>query len=220
MSTWALENHFLQFTGQANKIDRLINTESNPELMPGPTELWHFCLLNFRNHTLIIYMDCTSFSAIAWLTEFFGFVFRNTVTCRSLSVWPSVHSATVSLSAALHHVLLTPPFYLLSSPIMDQALRGQHWSIEEPRRGFWMWTTTCTPILSTFKFNRHQKKRRRKKKISPNLFERNDKIYCCRPLGDLFSSLRCVKCVLAFFLSSVLLFKCMDGERHPPKLQS
>lgn len=106
------------------------------------------------------------------------------------------------------------------SPIMDQALRGQHWSIEEPRRGFWMWTTTCTPILSTFKFNRHQKKRRRKKKISPNLFERNDKIYCCRPLGDLFSSLRCVKCVLAFFLSSVLLFKCMDGERHPPKLQS
>lgn len=27
----------------------------------------------------------------------------------------------------------------------------------------------------------------------------NDEIYCCRPLGDLFSSLRRVKCVLAFF---------------------
>lgn len=63
-----------------------------------------------------------------------------------------------------------------------------------------------------------QKKKREKKKIiSPNLFERNDEIYCCRPLGDLFSSLRRVKCVLAFLPPPpVLLFKCMDREWHPP----
>merc|ERR1711976_1078615 len=30
------------------------------------------------------------------------------------------------------------------------------------------------------------KKREKKKIISPNLFERNDEIYCCRPLGDFF----------------------------------
>lgn len=58
-------------------------------------------------------------------------------------------------------------FYLCVSlsPNMDQALRGQHRSIEEESWGVWMWSTKCTPILSTFEFNGHKKEK--KKIMSP-----------------------------------------------------
>lgn len=144
------------------------------------------------------------------------------VSVYTLQPFPYPQSCTVPRQPnTLHHHFISVS--LSHSPSMDQALRGKHWSIEEARRGIWMWSTKCTPILSTFEFNGHKKKRKKKDKIiSPNLFERNDEIYCCRPLGDLFSSLRRVKCVLTFFLFCffvffpVLLFKCMDREWHPP----
>lgn len=144
------------------------------------------------------------------------------VSVYTLQPFPYPQSCTVPRRPnTLHHHFISVS--LSHSPSMDQALRGKHWSIEEARRGVWMWSTKCTPILSTFEFNGHKKKRKKKDKIiSPNLFERNDEIYCCRPLGDLFSSLRRVKCVLTFFLFCffvffpVLLFKCMDREWHPP----
>lgn len=41
---------------------------------------------------------------------------------------------------------------------------------------------------------RKKKTVKKNKIISPDLFERNE-IYCCRPLGDLFSSLRRIICV-------------------------
>lgn len=127
----------------------------------------------------------------------------------------SIYTFQYSLAAALPPSIFLShppqPFFCLSlfpSPNMDQALRGQHWSIEDERRGVWMWSTKCTPILSTFEFKRTQKKEKKNKIISPNLFERNDKIYCCRPLGDLFSSVRRVKCVLAFFFLSFFFLCC------------
>lgn len=128
------------------------------------------------------------------------------VSVYTLQPFPYPQSCTVPRQPnTLHHHFISVS--LSHSPSMDQALRGKHWSIEEARRGVWMWSTKCTPILSTFEFNGHKKKRKKKDKIiSPNLFERNDEIYCCRPLGDLFSSLRRVKCVLTFFCFVFLSF--------------
>lgn len=107
-------------------------------------------------------------------------------------------------------------FCLLLSPNMDQALCRQQWSIEEEKRGFWMWSTKYTPILS-FEFNGHKKKRGKKIYKSKSIWK---KLHEQQSSGWLM--LRRVQCVLAFFFLScflsppVLLFKCMDRELHPP----
>lgn len=159
------------------------------------------------------------------LALFFLFVF-SFLSGFSLFGWVSLvvclagHLFTVWRMCKHHSSVLL----FVHSPNMDQALREQHWSIEEARRGDWMWSTICTPILSTFEFNGHTREKKNNKNKWVQIYLKDMTRFTVADFWvTYFSLLKRVKYVLAlssiyyyyFFLHfsfSVLLFKCeADG---------